>query len=111
MSKEVIKALLSLAIQVLGKLIPALGGLLGGPLGWLAGLAISYLSGLLYDLVERLARFASIDAQVHKDLAGAKVAQAVLVAAQKNPNTTEAERAKALEDFTSAVRSLGKFKL
>ncbi len=38
--KPLIKAILGFGIQLLGKLIPALGGFLGGPLGWLAGIAV-----------------------------------------------------------------------
>lgn len=111
MSKELIKALLQIGVSLLGKLIPALGGLLGGPLGWLAGLAISYLSGLLYDWVERLARFAAIDHQVQADLNLAIASNQALAIVQNNPNATKEEHDKAIADFISAHRTLGKFRV
>lgn len=110
-TKDVIKALLALGIQLLGKFIPVLAGFLGGPLGFLAGWAISFLSGLLYDWVEKLARYASIDHEVHTDIVAAKAADIALVLVQNNKDATEAEHAKAIADFTAAVSKLGRFKL
>jgi hypothetical protein len=46
--------LLQLGIAGLKALIPTLGGLLGGPLGWIASFAVSWLSNLLIKWVEKL---------------------------------------------------------
>lgn len=107
----VIKSLLSLGISALGKLIPALGGFIGGPFGFIATLAISWLSGILYDMVERMARFAKIDSQAQKDLSDAKSAGADLKKVQEDPATTKEEREKAISAFADRVRALGKFRL
>jgi hypothetical protein len=111
MSKELIKILLGIGIQLLGKLIPFLGTFLAGPLGFVAGVAISYLSGILYDWIEKMARFAAIDSQAMKDLNLAKAASEALVDVQTNTLATKEEHVKALADFATRVGVLGKFKL
>jgi uncharacterized membrane protein YbaN (DUF454 family) len=110
-SDTIIKALLSLGINILGKFIPFLGSFLAGPFGFIAGWVISYLSGVLYDWIAQMARFAKIDSQAHKDLADATAAGQALKAAQNNPSLTKEEHAKALSDFAIRVRTLGKFRL
>lgn len=111
MSNDLIKALLSLGIQLLGKFIPFLGTFLAGPFGFIAGWAISYLSGVLYDWIAQMARFAAIDSQAHKDLTEAKVASEELNKVQTNPQATKEEHEKALAEFAARVRTLGKFRL
>lgn len=111
MSNELIKALLSIGIQLLGKFIPFLGTFLAGPFGFIAGWAISYLSGVLYDWIEQMARFAAIDSQAQKDLTEAKAAKDALAVVQSNPETTKEQRAKAISDFAARVALLGKFRL
>ncbi len=97
MSEEVIKNILSLGIQLLSKLIPGLGSLLGMPIiGWVAGIAIGYLTKLLYQWIDRLIRFGAIDEQVRLDLEPAKEATIALKQAQ---DKSVEERIKALEQF------------
>jgi len=109
LNKAVIQALLQLGIKLLGLAIPWLGILLGGPLGWLAGFAISWLTGVVYDLVARYARLTAIDSVVEKQVTAAKNATDALKAVQTNAQATAQEREKALADFKVAVRALTKF--
>lgn len=112
MDPALIKAILAIGIQLLsGVVIPWLTGLIGGPLGWLAGLALKYLVGMLEDMADRYLRFADIDAKIKEALVEVKSAATSLKAAQNNPGTTEAEREKALKDFSAAARKLGRFRL
>lgn len=100
----------SLALQALILLlkyaIPMIGSLIGGPLGWLAGIALNYLSGLLVKLVEQLARLHAVDVLVAPQVAAAKASTAALLAA-----TTPEAKEKALADFKAAHRALGHFDL
>lgn len=111
MSKESIKVLLQFGIGLLSKLIPWLGGFVGGPFGFIASWAIGWLTGKLFDWLEQMERFKAIDDQVKKDVADAKVAQGALRQIQDDKNSTGEQRAKALDDFAAAVRKLGRFKL
>lgn len=101
--EALIKALLSLGVALLTKLIPALsGGVLGIVLGW----AVSWLTGLLIDWTERLARFKGIEADVAKDLANAQNKRKALLA-----TITKEDYAKARQEFDAAVRDLGRWRL
>lgn len=111
MTQASVKAFLSFLIQLLAKLVPGLSGLLGGPLGWLIGIGLSWLAAILYNLIERLARFAKIDAEISAQITEAKNATDALKQVQKDPDATPEQRAKGLADFTNAVRSLGHFVL
>lgn len=104
MSPELWKILLTLGVQLLGKLIPALGGLLGGPLGWIIGLIIPYLSGLLFDWAEKLARFNAIDKRVADIVNEAVRTREEFIRVNENLVASPEERAKAYEDFKAARR-------
>ena len=104
MSESLIKILLQVGIKLLGHLIPALGSFLGGPLGWLAGIAISWLTGILFDLVERLGRYAGVDHRYAEIVAAAKAAELKWNLTVENPNSTKEEKEKALEEFKEAHR-------
>ena len=111
MTDTLIKFLLTSGIQLLGKFIPFLGTFLAGPFGFIAGWAISYLSGILYDWIARMARFAAIDSQAYKDLGDAKIAAQELKSVQLNTEATKEDHAKAIADFAARVSVLGKFRL
>ncbi len=111
MKDTILKALLSFGVSAIAKLIPALSGLLGGPLGFVVGIAINWLTGKLYDWLEQLARYRAIDAQIKSDVAGVKAAATDLKKVQDDTTSSEDQRAKALVDFTNAARTLGKFRL
>lgn len=112
MNKEVLKALIGAAIQLLGQLIPWLGTFTGLPvIGWLISFGVSWLSGLLYDLIKRAATFNEIDADVAKQLTNAKVALAAFKAVQENPAADEVERVTTKENLRVAMRELTRFKL
>ncbi len=108
--KEILKALLSMGIKWLMSLIPWLAGFTTGPLGWLAGLLIGYLSGKLADWIILLAKLKAIEIQVHKEVADLNAAKDALAIAQKDPNVTKEQHDKALENFYAAfdkLRDLG----
>jgi hypothetical protein len=109
--KELTKAILGLGISVLKYLIPWLGSLLGGPLGIVAGWAVSYLTGLLYDMVERYMRLAAIDNEVKKQIEIAKEETKNFEAIQKNNEATIEEKSVAKEKLRLALITLGRIKL
>ncbi len=107
--KELTKALVSIAIALLKSVIPWLGGFLGGPLGFILTPLIGWLTGMLYDLVERYLRFSEIDRVIEKQLEQAKTKTDALKEAQKNPGGED--HAKALAEFRIAVRDLGRLRV
>lgn len=109
--KALIKFLLTMGVQLLGKAIPFLGGFVGGPLGFLASWAIGYLTGVLYDWIERLAKFAEIDSDVADKVTKAKEATAALNAVQKNKEATHEQHEKAIAEFIARHRDLGRLRL
>lgn len=109
--KELSKVLLSLGIVVLKKLIPWLGTLLGGPLGFIASFAIGYLTDILYDMVERYMRFAAIDNEVKKQIEIAKEETKNFEAVQKNNEASVEEKTVAKEKLRVALVTLSRIKL
>jgi len=110
--KEIIKLLLQLGISLLGKFIPWLATLTGLPvIGWVIGLAVSYLAGVLAKMVDTWLRYKAIDAQIEKEVAEAKAATEKLKVVQANPNATKEERDKSLEEFRLAVWNLTKYRV
>lgn len=110
--KAIIKALLSLGISLLGKFIPFLATLTGMPvIGWIIGLGVSYLSGVLYKMIETWARYNAIDNAVSKEVTEAQKKTEELKIIQNDPTATEADRAKKLEEFRLAVRNLTKYRV
>lgn len=106
MSESIIKLLLQVGIQALGKIIPALGGFLGGPLGFLATLAISWLSGLLFDWIEKLRKFGAVDKRYLDIANGVKAANDAYIAVVDKPDSTSEQKAKAYDDFKAAIRKI-----
>ena len=105
MSESVIKLLLQAGIALLGKLIPALGSFLGGPLGFLAGWAISFLRGLLLDWVAQLERFGKVDGRYLEirnrvQLSHDSYLQSI------DKSLPIAEREKAYEEFSQSIRKI-----
>jgi hypothetical protein len=109
--KELTKIILGLGITVVKALIPWLGTLLGGPLGFVASWAAGYLAGLLYDLVERYARFAAIDSEVLGQVQVAKTETAAFKAVQDNPASTPEVKNAAKEKLRLALIALGRVQL
>ena len=110
--KAVIQALLSLGIALLGKVIPVLAGVTATPIiGWLVGLLTSYLSGVLSEMITTWARYREIDAQVNKEVEEAGLATQNLDVVQKDPNASEADRAKALEKFRLSMAALTRYRV
>lgn len=66
---EWISVLFPLALKVAGYLIPALGGALGGPIGWIVSFLLSQGTKMLVDMAERASRYAKISAKVRKQVA------------------------------------------
>jgi len=106
--QELLKLLVSFAIQNLAKLIPALAGFMGGPFGWLGNIILGYITNWLVSLVERYGRFAGIDNKFLDVVKEAKASQVELKNIQANPMATSEQREKAIEAFKVAHR---KFKL
>lgn len=105
--KDFLKLLISrLAIYILPKLIPWLAGFMGGPLGWIIGIVVTWLSGKLADAIAIWVKYKQIDAQVQKEVDAAKVASDALVQIQKDPNATKEQHDKAIQDFRNAYRDL-----
>lgn len=104
MSESLIKLLLQGGIRALGAIIPALGSFLGGPFGFLASMAINFLTGILYSMVERLSRYAGVDARILAVVAEAKVTTAALEAVERDPQATQEQKDKAYEDFKASHR-------
>jgi len=100
MPEQAIAALLQLGVRILSSLIPALGFLSSGPLGWLANIGIKWLSGIIYAWVERIARFKSIEQNVAQDVAAARAA------AQRLYDSSAQDREKAYEEFMATHRKL-----
>lgn len=102
---------LEIAIQVLKAVIPALGSLIGGPFGaiagWLLGIATEYLAKAL----ERYAKFAKIDGVVKDQLKKMGTATEIYKAVQANPFASDEERAKAHEAFRIAAINLSRIRL
>ncbi len=106
--QDLLKAVLPTLVSWLTSLIPMVGGLLGGPLGWIASLLLPWLTSLLYDWITQLITMKVIDAEVAAQVASAQATTSALISAQ---NTLGVDRAKALADFTAAHRILGQFTL
>lgn len=104
--KEVLKALLSMGIKWLMSLIPWLAGFTTGPLGWLAGILIGYLSGKLADWILLLAKLKAIETQVHAEVDKLNDALACLTAVKNDPNATKEQRDKAVENVRATFDKL-----
>lgn len=101
---EAIKAwFLKSGISILVSLLPTLAGLIGGPWGWIASIAVKYLSGLLITWAERYRRFAKIEQDI------ALQVSAVISATKQLNKAEDSTRAAELEKFTRAVRDLTRF--
>lgn len=109
--RQVIKVLLQVGVQLLGKLIPFLGTFLGGPLGFIASWLIGLATDALYDWLDRLATFAEIDNDVREKLPIAREARDKLRKIQKDPLATEEDLEKARQDFLNKHRDLGRVRL
>ena len=59
-----VSLLFPVVLKVVGWLIPAVGGFLGGPIGWLVAFGLAKLTAFLVDWAERAARFGSISKDV-----------------------------------------------
>lgn len=108
---ELHKVLLSLGIAVLKKLIPWLGTLLGGPLGFIASFAIGYLTDILYDMVERYMRFSAIDKEIKAQVENAKQETQNFKAVQNNPEASIEEKSVAKEKLRASLIVLSRIKL
>ena len=106
LKKQALKALLSLGIKWLMSLIPWLAGFTTGPLGWLAGLLVGYLSGKLADWIVLLAKLKQIENTVHKEVDDLNAALGELAQAQNGPNASKEQHDKALESVTAAFNKL-----
>lgn len=104
--KEILKALLALGIKTLMSLIPWLAGFTTGPLGWLAGLLIGYLSGKLADWILLLAKLKEIENKVHPEVDKLNDALAGLTAVKNDPNATKEQRDKAIENVRATFDKL-----
>lgn len=108
---DALKAIIDLAIKLLLGLIPAVASFLSIPvIGWIAGLAISWMTRLLYDLVERAARFKKIEEQVRIDVEAAKKAFSDLKDVVQNPSTKDVYDG-ARARFDDAVSRLGRIRM
>ena len=105
---EILKALLTWGVQLIGKsLLPWLGSLMGGPFGFLVSWGISYFTSLLYDMVERLARFGEIDKKWKEEADNMIAAQKKLQEAYEKKELDD----QAVQDFLDAADKLSKYKL
>lgn len=107
--REALKALLALGIKALMSVIPWLAGFTTGPLGWLAGLLVSYLSGKLADWILLMAKLKGIEIKVHAEVDELNKAKDALAIAQNDPNVSKEQHDKALADFYSAFDKLRDF--
>lgn len=106
-NKEFIQALLKLAITALVKFIPFLASLSTMPvIGWLFGLGVTWLSGILAQAIATWIKYKQIDAAAQAEVDKAKQAAEALKNIQAKPEATKEEYAKAIEDFKSAYRDL-----
>lgn len=58
-----------LLLKVVGWLVPAIGGALGGPLGWIVSFLLSKGTAMLADMAEQAARFGKISAEIRAQVA------------------------------------------
>lgn len=93
--------LLELLVRAAIALIPTIAGLIGGPLGWIAGKALA----MLLSFVERAARWARIDATISAQVEAVKKNLEILKAAQKSGNG----KTEALDGFKISVEKLVRF--
>lgn len=94
--------LLPIGIAVLKALIPALGGLMGGPFGWLAGLAVSWLGGKLQAMIQRLGIINNNAARGQELSKGASEATEKWKLAAANKELSKEEKDKAYAEFKRA---------
>ena len=59
-----VSILFPVLLKVVGWLIPAVGGFLSGPIGWLVSFGLAKLTALLADWAERAARFSAIHSDI-----------------------------------------------
>lgn len=104
--REALKALLALGIKALMSIIPWLAGFTTGPLGWLAGLLISYLSGKLADWILLMAKLKGIEIKVHAEVEDLNNALAGLTTVKNDPNATKEQRDKAVENVRATFDKL-----
>jgi hypothetical protein len=109
--KEILKALLALGIKTLMSLIPWLAGFTTGPIGWVVGLLIGYLSGKLADWILLLAKLKEIENTVHKEVADLNAAKDALALVQKDPNATKEQHDKARKDFLDSFTKLADWRV
>lgn len=111
---DILAALLPLILKGVGYLLPAVGGLLGGPIGWIASIIIAQLGSWIADQAERLFRFNKISAEVKAQVDEfSKTAQEFFILEDRKKNgeaIAPEEREAAKQRMKDAAKKLIQFK-
>lgn len=107
----ILKILLQLAMGALSQVVPALGGLLGGPFGWLASWALGIAVNWGYSLIAYWMKRIGINQDEIDDVTAAQNATKLWVQLEGMTNVSQADRDKVLQAFILAHVNLGRIKL
>ena len=111
MNPETLQLLISVGMKVAGYLVPALGGLIGGPLGWLATFILTQGMKWLTDKVTEGLRMKVISDKVNEQvqMLNAAVKNLVIMQKAKNPKATKEEYNAARKKLKDSARNLIRF--
>lgn len=108
------KTVLPFLIKLLGYLVPAIGGAIGGPLGWIVTLILSSLSKMAADMAVKALEYGAIEAEVKAQVdalnASAQAFFEIETKREKGELVTKEDRDAAKAKFRADAKALISFK-